>query len=99
MGYGIVRKLAEEGLTVVLTARDATKGQAAADALTADGSGTVFFHPLDVRSAESAASLASWLKEKFGGIDILVSDYSQPERQPLVSILWVVIYSMRNFAT
>jgi carbonyl reductase 1 len=67
VGFGIVRKLLEQGLTVVLTARDPT------DALKADGLHSVFFHPLDVKRSESVRNLANWLKEKFGEIDILVN--------------------------
>lgn len=73
IGYEIVRQLAEQGLTVVLTARDPGRGQAAIDALEADGQKNVWFHQLDVTSSDSVEALANWLKTQFGGIDILVS--------------------------
>jgi carbonyl reductase 1 len=74
IGYEIVRGLAKEGLTVVLTARDQSRGQAAVDALKAEGLESVWFHQLDIGSPQSAQVLASWLKSKFGGIDILVNN-------------------------
>ncbi|CAM6091788.1 unnamed protein product [Calypogeia fissa] len=74
IGYEIVRQLAEKGLTVVLTARDQSKGQAAIDALKAEGLESVWFHQLDVHSPESVQALARWLKSTFGGIDILVNN-------------------------
>jgi NAD(P)-dependent dehydrogenase (short-subunit alcohol dehydrogenase family) len=73
VGYEIVRQLAEQGLTVVLTARDSSRGQAALDTLKKDGLETVWFHELDVQSSESVKALGTWVKSKFGGIDILVS--------------------------
>lgn len=73
IGYEIARTLAEQGLTVVLTARDQGRGQAAIDKLKAGGQKSVHFHQLDVRSSESVATLATWLEKQFGGIDILVS--------------------------
>lgn len=73
IGYEIVRQLAEKGLTVALTARDKSRGQAAVNALKAEGLNNVWLHQLDVESPESVQTLAKWLKSKFGGIDILVS--------------------------
>lgn len=69
----MVRRFAEDGLTVVLTARNSGRGTAALDALKAAGLKSVWFHPLDTLSSESIEALAVWLKTKFGGIDILVS--------------------------
>lgn len=73
LGYEMVRRFAEDGLTVVLTARNSGRGTAALDALKAAGLKSVWFHPLDTLSSESIEALAVWLKTKFGGIDILVS--------------------------
>ncbi|CAM6100495.1 unnamed protein product [Calypogeia fissa] len=74
LGFEIVRLLAEQGLTVVLTARDSGKGQEAVDELKKDGQKSVCFHQLDVESKESVETIAAWLKSKFGGIDILVNN-------------------------
>jgi len=74
IGYEIVRALAEKGLTVVLTARDQGRGQAAVDTLKAAGLKNIWFHTLDIQSPESVKALATWVKEKFGGLDILVNN-------------------------
>lgn len=73
IGYELVRALADRGLTVVLTARDQGRGQAAVESLKAAGLKSVWFHQLDVVSSQSVDKLATWLKTQFGGIDILVS--------------------------
>lgn len=73
IGFAAVKQLAQHGLTVVLTARDEKLGTAAVETLKSEGIDSVHFHPLDVTSSESVEKLASWLKPKFGGIDILVS--------------------------
>lgn len=75
IGFEIVRQLANAGVTTILTARDESKGAAAAAALHAEGLENVLFHPLQVSDSASAATLASWIKGKFGGFDILVSDF------------------------
>ncbi len=75
LGLGIVRQLAKDGITVVLTARDATRGNVALESLKSQGLHNVNFHPLDVASQESILALAEWLHKTYGGIDILVSTF------------------------
>jgi NAD(P)-dependent dehydrogenase (short-subunit alcohol dehydrogenase family) len=72
LGLQIVRQLAKEGLTVVLTARDPDKGVEALELLKAEGLHTVVFHQLDVTNSVSVEELANWLRKEFGGLDILV---------------------------
>ncbi|CAM6085768.1 unnamed protein product [Calypogeia fissa] len=74
LGLEIVRQLANEGLTVVLTARDSEKGQNALNALKDEGLNTIIFHQLDVTSSRSVEALADWLMMEFGGLDILVNN-------------------------
>jgi NAD(P)-dependent dehydrogenase (short-subunit alcohol dehydrogenase family) len=76
IGLAIVRQLAKEGITVVLTARDATRGKEALESLKSQGLHNVNFHPLDVASQESILALAEWLHKTYGGIDILVSTFA-----------------------
>lgn len=71
IGFEVVKQLAREGLTVVLTARDEQKGLLAAEKIKNEGL-DVAFHPLDVLVKESISQLASWLKERYNGLDILV---------------------------
>jgi short-subunit dehydrogenase involved in D-alanine esterification of teichoic acids len=72
IGLEIVRQLAKEGITVVLTARDASRGKDALAYLKGQGLNNVNFHPLDVGSDESIKRLTEWLRTTYGGIDILV---------------------------
>jgi len=73
IGQGVARRLAREGLCVVLTARDAAKGEAACRALVAEGL-AAHFQPLDVRSRAQADALAEWLARALGRLDVLVNN-------------------------
>lgn len=73
VGCEIVRQLARRGVRVVLTARDAAKGEAARAALAAEGL-QVWFHPLDVRDVSQARAAAAWVERQFGRLDILVNN-------------------------
>ncbi|QCE02780.1 carbonyl reductase [Vigna unguiculata] len=75
IGLEIVRQLASEGIKVVLTARNEERGLQALQKLNASGlSHLVLFHQLDVADAASVASLAHFIKSKFGKLDILVNN-------------------------
>jgi (+)-neomenthol dehydrogenase len=69
IGLEICRQLASKGITVVLTARDEIRGIEAVSAL---GMHNVVFHQLEVGDQSSAASLADFVRHKFGKLDILV---------------------------
>ncbi|WVZ74679.1 hypothetical protein U9M48_022838 [Paspalum notatum var. saurae] len=73
IGHALAARLAEQGLRVVLTARDEARGEAAAAALRATG-GDVRFRRLDVADPASVAAFASWVRHDLGGIDILVNN-------------------------
>ncbi|XP_027334884.1 (+)-neomenthol dehydrogenase-like isoform X3 [Abrus precatorius] len=75
IGLEIVRQLALAGIKVVLTARDEKRGLHALEALKDSGlSHLVVFHQLDVADRTSVASLADFIKSKFGKLDILVNN-------------------------
>ncbi|CAM6019066.1 unnamed protein product [Sphagnum balticum] len=74
LGYEIVRGLAKQGLTTVLTARDPARGLTALQTLQAEGLDSVHFHQLDVTDTDSVKRLAAWLKKEFGGFDILINN-------------------------
>ncbi|XP_061340169.1 (+)-neomenthol dehydrogenase-like [Gastrolobium bilobum] len=75
IGLETVRQLASAGINVVLTARDEKRGLQALESLKASGlSDLVVFHQLDVADAQSVASLADFIKSKFGKLDILVNN-------------------------
>ncbi len=87
IGLGIVRQLAKDGITVVLTARDATRGNVALESLKSQGLHNVNFHPLDVASQESILALAEWLHKTYGGIDILVSTFEAYKSSNILLLL------------
>ncbi|KAL2470133.1 NAD(P)-binding Rossmann-fold superfamily protein [Abeliophyllum distichum] len=73
IGFALVKRLAELGLTVVLTARDNGRGLNAVELLKNQGLHVHFF-PLDVSEPASILKFASWLQETFGTLDILVNN-------------------------
>jgi carbonyl reductase 1 len=76
IGLEIVRQLAQEGLTVVLAARDEGRGLKATQELQADGLKNVRFRQLDISNPASITSFVAWIKQTFGGLDILVRPIS-----------------------
>ncbi|XVF84277.1 hypothetical protein PTKIN_Ptkin17bG0023900 [Pterospermum kingtungense] len=74
IGFAVVKRFAELGLTVVLTARDLERGNKAAESLRQQGFQNVHFFPLDVSNPASIKTFVSWLETTFGGLDILVNN-------------------------
>ncbi|KAK6260726.1 hypothetical protein SCA6_015200 [Theobroma cacao] len=75
IGFELCRNLASKGIMVVLTSRDEKRGLEAVAKLTDSGlSAHVVFHQLDVTDPSSIASLADFVKAKFGKLDILVNN-------------------------
>ncbi|XP_047308528.1 (+)-neomenthol dehydrogenase-like [Impatiens glandulifera] len=74
IGFETVRKLAEHGITVVLTARDNNRGLKALNSLHELGFKNVVFHQLDVLDQQSVDSLFNFIKDNFGRLDILVNN-------------------------
>jgi NAD(P)-dependent dehydrogenase (short-subunit alcohol dehydrogenase family) len=73
IGRETARRLAADGMTVLLGARDADRGAAAAAELAADGA-DVRFVRLDVTDVDSVKAAAAWIEENFGRLDILVNN-------------------------
>jgi NAD(P)-dependent dehydrogenase (short-subunit alcohol dehydrogenase family) len=73
LGQEIVRQLAERNVQVVLTARNATLGRAAADLLSAQGP-PIVFHQLDVLDRRSIQRLAMFLATRYGHLDVLINN-------------------------
>ncbi|XP_073977781.1 carbonyl reductase [NADPH] 1-like [Rhodnius prolixus] len=74
IGYGIVKNLCEQFKGVVyLTARDVNRGKAAVESLNKLGLKPEF-HQLDVEDETSIQIFANFIKEKHGGIDVLVNN-------------------------
>ncbi|KAF7093729.1 hypothetical protein CFC21_096122 [Triticum aestivum] len=75
IGFEVCRQLARDGgVTVVLTARDETRGAGAAEKLRPLGVTDVVFHQLDITDASSIATLVDFLEARFGKLDILVNN-------------------------
>ncbi|MBA0570376.1 hypothetical protein Golob_004048, partial [Gossypium lobatum] len=70
IGLAVVKRFAELGLTVVLTARDEERGKRATEKLREEGLGNVRFFALDVSKAASIKTFVSWVETTFGGLDI-----------------------------
>eukprot|EP00741_Cyanophora_paradoxa_P025089 tig00000342_g24217.t1 len=85
IGYAIVRGLARKCATVVLTARDETRGQAAVAELRREGLSNVVFHQADIVDQASIQRLAAFLKKQWGGIDILVCNAAIAFKGPEVN--------------
>ncbi|KAK6146364.1 hypothetical protein DH2020_020233 [Rehmannia glutinosa] len=73
IGFELVRRLAELGLTVILTARDAVRGLKAVEILKNEGLHVQFFC-LDVSDPNSIKTFVSWFQEAFGVLDILINN-------------------------
>lgn len=73
IGFETARQLAAKGITVLLSARNAAKGEAAAATLKAEGL-DVRFLPLDVTDSASVASAVQAVEAEFGRLDILVNN-------------------------
>ncbi|KAF8704011.1 hypothetical protein HU200_031495 [Digitaria exilis] len=74
IGLEVCRQLASAGITVVLTARDETRGAAAVEKIREAGLSDIIFHQLEITDAPSIARLAEFLKARFGKLDILVNN-------------------------
>jgi NAD(P)-dependent dehydrogenase (short-subunit alcohol dehydrogenase family) len=87
LGRETARRLAAAGMTVLVGARDAGRGQAAAAELAADGA-DVRFLQLDVTDADSVKSAAAWIEETFGHLDVLVNNagISVENRAPVTEV-------------
>ena len=68
LGFETARRLKEHGHRVVIGARDPQRGQQAAEEL------GVEWVEIDVTSDESVATAAETVRERFGGLDVLVNN-------------------------
>jgi 3-oxoacyl-[acyl-carrier protein] reductase len=75
IGKGIAGVFARAGANVVVSGRDATRGEAAAaDLKERGGEGDVAFVSADVSRAEDCERMAAETVERFGGIDVLCAN-------------------------
>jgi len=75
VGREVCRQLALLGFAVVLGSRDLRKGEIAAKELDPEGSRIVACQ-LEVDNSLSVATMADWVKNRFGRVDVLVNNAS-----------------------
>jgi NAD(P)-dependent dehydrogenase (short-subunit alcohol dehydrogenase family) len=73
IGYHTAQLLGQQGLTVLVGARDEARGVEAAEKLAAEGLAARFVQ-LDVTDAGSVARAAGWIDETYGRLDVLVNN-------------------------
>lgn len=73
IGLETARQLGKQGITVIVGARDAAKGEAAAKQLRAEG---IDVHPLtlDVTKSKDRDAAVKYIDQHFGKLDILVNN-------------------------
>ncbi|KAF5898026.1 carbonyl reductase [NADPH] 1-like, partial [Clarias magur] len=76
IGLAIVKGLCKAGYDgdVLLTARSEALGKEALELVKAEGFKNVVFHPLDICDQSSSQALGKFLKEKYGGLDVLINN-------------------------
>lgn len=73
LGLEMAKQLAQQGIAVVLAARDQAKGEAAVEKLKQEGL-PVQFLKLDVTSKQDHTAAAAFLEKNFGKLDILINN-------------------------
>jgi NAD(P)-dependent dehydrogenase (short-subunit alcohol dehydrogenase family) len=73
IGLETCRQLARLGMQVILTSRDAAKGEQAAQILRQEG-GQIAAHPLDVIDPDQVERLRLWVVERYGRLDVLINN-------------------------
>ncbi|KAJ0797274.1 putative (+)-neomenthol dehydrogenase [Helianthus annuus] len=73
IGLEICRQLALNGVKVILTSRNQSRGEEAVEKLNASGLSNVVFHQLDINDPSSIVCLVKFVQTHFGKLDILVN--------------------------
>jgi NAD(P)-dependent dehydrogenase (short-subunit alcohol dehydrogenase family) len=73
IGFEITRQLAKNGITVIMTARDPSRGVEARQILVDEGL-DVSFQKLDVTNGDEIDELFAYIEKEFGGLDILINN-------------------------
>ncbi|MFE3543791.1 SDR family oxidoreductase [Nocardia sp. NPDC059177] len=90
IGAEYAKALAAEGARVVVADINAEASASVVKEISAAG-GTAVFHEVDVSDPESAAALAAFTAEKFGGIDHLINNaaiYGTMKLDLLLTVPW-----------
>ncbi|KOR32287.1 hypothetical protein TI05_08230 [Achromatium sp. WMS3] len=87
LGFEICRQLAQQGIQVILTARNYNKGKMAAHALVQQGY-AVYVQQVDITQPTQIQTLLNYIKTKFNRLDILINNAGIyiDQQQPALSI-------------
>lgn len=87
LGLEVCKQLAEQGITVFLTARAPSRARALAEGLRSQGL-DVHDRQLDISSDESVRAIALLIEERHGRLDILVNNAtgSTPDAPPVSAV-------------
>ncbi|GKD08440.1 glucose/ribitol dehydrogenase [Tanacetum coccineum] len=77
IGFEICRQLALNGLDVILTARNESRGIEAVNKLNVSGLSNVVFHQLDIKKSTSIANLANFIETYYKKLDVLVNNAAE----------------------
>jgi len=83
IGFETARQLGQQGVSVLIGARDEARGRRAAEILTGEGASARWIS-LDVSDPDSIASAAAEVERSFGRLDILVNNAALVRRTPAV---------------
>ncbi|KAJ0581911.1 putative (+)-neomenthol dehydrogenase [Helianthus annuus] len=77
IGFEICRQLATNGVKVILTSRNQSRGEEAVKKLSESGLSDVVFHQLDINDPSSIACLAKFVQTQIGKLDILINNAAE----------------------
>ncbi|KAL8201139.1 hypothetical protein R6Q57_012478 [Mikania cordata] len=77
IGFEICRQLALNGIDVILTARNESRGIEAVEKLNTSGVPNVMFHQLDIKDSSSVTNLIKFIETRFKKLDILVNNAAE----------------------
>ncbi|KAL8266857.1 hypothetical protein R6Q59_004201 [Mikania micrantha] len=77
IGFEICRQLALNGIDVILTARNESRGIEAVEKLNASGVSNVMFLQLDIKDSTSVTNLIKFIETRFKKLDILVNNAAE----------------------
>lgn len=74
IGFEIAHQLGAHGLMVILTSRETEVGEEAVKVLKEGGFNAVC-HQLNILDPSSIEAFTDWIRENYGGVDILVTSH------------------------
>jgi 3-oxoacyl-[acyl-carrier protein] reductase len=84
IGFEIAKSMLREGAKVAISSRSEENLRKAAEQLSVDGAHTVFYYPADLINLNEVDQLLTAVLERFGRIDVLVSNTGGPKTADFV---------------